>query len=139
MEDDHSSTNDSFPGSMASRITRGSSASSRRSSEGSRISRRGSSTSTTSSVVNIDDLSLLSESFPARLWHRWIGLVRCCVVHCVYTVYTDLSTFCVLTCVAFCSCLTLCSLVRLIVSFSLPLSLFAFVLYLSRCLCSFFS
>ncbi|XP_071525129.1 FERM domain-containing protein 8 isoform X1 [Panulirus ornatus] len=71
MEDDHSSTNDSFPGSMASRITR---RSSERSSESSRVSRRGSSTSTTSSVVNIDDLSLLSESFPARLWHRWIGL-----------------------------------------------------------------
>lgn len=46
---------------------------SRRSSHCSGLSRRGSSVS--GSSINIDDLSLLSESFPARLWHRWMGLV----------------------------------------------------------------
>ncbi|XP_053631572.1 FERM domain-containing protein 8 isoform X1 [Cherax quadricarinatus] len=65
MEDENS-MNESLPGSI-SRL-------SRKNSEMDRRSSGDSSWSTTSSNINIDDLSLLSESFPARLWHRWIGL-----------------------------------------------------------------
>ncbi|KAK8387513.1 hypothetical protein O3P69_018208 [Scylla paramamosain] len=67
MDADDASMNDSLPGSGLGRV-------SRRSSQCSRMSRRASSASNSSSNINIDDLSLLSESFPARLWQRWTGL-----------------------------------------------------------------
>ncbi|XP_047494418.1 FERM domain-containing protein 8-like isoform X1 [Penaeus chinensis] len=67
MEDDLSSLEDSLEGTNLSRL-------SRRSSSISRLSRCESNGSSDSSNINIDDLSLLSESFPARLWHHWIGL-----------------------------------------------------------------
>ncbi|KAK3876580.1 hypothetical protein Pcinc_018643 [Petrolisthes cinctipes] len=80
---DGSSFTSSFCGSMMSRvssISSGSSSNSRRRRR--RSSRDGdddgvdgsSNNSNSSSNINIDDLSLLSESFPARLWHQWIGL-----------------------------------------------------------------
>lgn len=67
MDPDENSISD-FSGSALGRV-------SRRSSQCSRMSMRASSASNSSSNINIDDLSLLSESFPARLWHRWMGLV----------------------------------------------------------------
>ena len=68
MDVDENTIHDSLSGSMLGRV-------SQRSSQCSRMSRRASSASNSSSNINIDDLSLLSESFPARLWQRWTGLV----------------------------------------------------------------
>ncbi|XP_037794110.1 FERM domain-containing protein 8-like [Penaeus monodon] len=68
MDDDLSSLEDSLEGTNLSRLSR------RSSSSISRLSRCESNGSSDSSNINIDDLSLLSESFPARLWHHWIGL-----------------------------------------------------------------
>ncbi|XP_068228996.1 FERM domain-containing protein 8 isoform X2 [Palaemon carinicauda] len=45
-----------------------------RCSDASQVSRGTNDSSESGSSVNIDDLSLLSASFPARLWHQWMSL-----------------------------------------------------------------